>query len=46
LAQNIKVQHVVVRAAKPGYSTETRYTHLPAQGVSVDFNLRTDTTDR
>ena len=46
LAQSIKVQHVVVRAGKRGYSTETRYAHMPAQGAMVDFSLRTNTTDR
>jgi WD40 repeat protein len=43
LLQAIKVRHVTVRAAKRGFVAEVKYTHLPAQGASVDFNLKADT---
>ena len=46
LAQAIKVQHVTVRAAKRGFSTDIKYTHLPAQGASVDFDLKTATSGK
>jgi WD40 repeat protein len=46
LLQAIKVQHVTIRAAKRGFASDVRYTHLPAQGVSLDFDLKADTSQR
>jgi WD40 repeat protein len=46
LLQTIKVQHVSVRASKRGFATDVKYTHLPAQGASVDFELRADSISR
>ena len=42
LFQGIMVRHVTVRATKRGFAPGTRSTHLPAQGASVDFNLKPD----
>jgi WD40 repeat protein len=40
LLQTIKVHHATLRATKRGFVTETRYTHLPAPGLAVDFDLK------
>lgn len=43
LLQGIKVQHVTVLATKPGFGTEIKFTHLPASGAPIDFELKTAT---
>jgi WD40 repeat protein len=43
LLQAIKFRHVAVRAGKRGFLTDTKYTHLPAYGVVVDFDLKWET---
>lgn len=40
LLQGIKVPHVTVLATKRGFATEVRHTHLPAQGIEMDFDLK------
>lgn len=46
LLQTIKVRHVTLRAAKRGFATEVKYTHLPEEYASVDFVLKADTGGR
>ena len=40
LLQGIKVRHVIVRAGKRGFGTESSYAHLPNHGNSVDLKLK------
>jgi hypothetical protein len=40
LFQGVKVRHVTLRASKRGFASSEGYTHMPAQGASVDFILK------
>lgn len=39
LLQRIKFRHATVHAEKKGFAPQIRHAHLPAPGISVDFNL-------
>jgi len=40
LLQDVPVRHVVVRAMMRGFASDVGYSHLPAQGAQVDFELK------
>ncbi|HWL40232.1 MAG TPA: carboxypeptidase regulatory-like domain-containing protein [Gemmatimonadaceae bacterium] len=40
LLQDVTVRHPMLRAAKRGFGAATRYTHLPAEQLTVDFVLK------
>ena len=40
LLQGVKVRHVIVRVAKPGFATGSSYAHLPREATSTDFELQ------
>jgi WD40 repeat protein len=42
LLQGIKVRHVALRASKRGFASGMAYTHLPEQGASVAFELKSE----
>ena len=42
LLQGIKVPHLIIRAAKPGFVTGTTYAHMPTEGVAVSLSLRAE----
>lgn len=42
LLQSIKVPHLIIRAAKPGFVTGTTHAHMPAEGADVSLSLKAD----
>jgi WD40 repeat protein len=42
LLQRIMVPHVTVRAGKPGFTTQERYVHLPAEEADASIDLEAD----
>jgi hypothetical protein len=42
LLQRISVPHVTVRAGKPGFTTQERYVHLPAEEADGSVDLKAD----